>query len=115
MQGAATGVGGEPGGQVVQLYPDRLRLRGGEFGFVVQEEEPGPCVEVGSDRGGQDPGGTELPGLRGQQPEAEPLDRFDAVLDPGVITEEGIEEPHRPEPGTPDSPWWAGMFVAMIW
>lgn len=48
---------------------------------------------------GQDPGGIELPGLRGQQPEAEPLDRFDAVLDLGVITVEGVEEPHLPGAG----------------
>lgn len=48
MQGALAGVGGEAGGQVVELGPDCLRFGGGEFGFVVQEEESRPDVQVGA-------------------------------------------------------------------
>lgn len=52
--------------------------------------------------------------LYGSSPEADPLDRFHPVLDLGVITVEGVEEPHLPGGGNPGRPWCAGMFVATI-
>jgi hypothetical protein len=49
-----------------------------------------------------------MPGLRGQQSEADPLDRFDAVLDLGVITVEGVDEPHLPGAGHTGKPMVGG-------
>jgi hypothetical protein len=85
-------VAGEPGGDVPDSVAECVRVGVAEFIVVMAAEEAGPGGEGGGDVRGEDPAGVDLPGFRGEVPQAHGLGGADAArLDDGVLAVDGVD------------------------